>query len=323
MKRAIGFILGLTALLSTSGLAQSQSDNWPTRPVTLIVPYAAGGYTDVVARIVANSLEKEIGKPVVVEVRPGGGGMIGTQFVAQSAPDGYTFCVCSVGAISVVPFIQKVNYDPIKDLAPVGLVSTAAQAVMVRKDLPVKNIAELVAYAKERPGKLNYGSSGVAGLTHYAVRLFESRTGMKAQHVPFKGGSQATLALVAGEIDFSFGNMTDALPQIEAGTVRVIAVTSQEPVPFLPNVPTIHQALLPGFLAESWNGIMAPAGTPKPIIQRMADILNKMADDPAVVESLAKAGSAPVKGSPEKYAAQIRAEADQWGPLLKAIVEKK
>ena len=310
-----------TALLSTSVFAQN--DNWPQRPVTLIVPYAAGGYTDVVARLVSGFLEKELGKPIVVETRPGGGGMIGTQFVVNSAADGYTFCVCSVGAISIVPFIQKVSYDPIKDLVPVGIVSTAAQAVVVKKDLLVKTLKELVDYAKASPTKLNYGSSGIAGLTHYAVRLFESRTGMSAQHVPFKGGSQVSLALVAGEIDFAFANMTDALPQIEAKTIKVLAVTSKEPVPFLPNVPTINQAMVPGFLAESWNGIMAPAGTPDPIVRRMSAALNKMAADPTVVAALRKAGAAEVKDTPEQFAAQIKAEAEQWGPLLREIMGKK
>src|SRR6478609_2167773 len=154
-------------------------------------------------------------KPVIVESRVGAGGIVGTQYVATAAPDGYTFCVCSVGAISIAPFAQKLGYDPVQDLAPVGIVSTIVQAVIVKKDLPVKSMAELVAYAKANPGKLNYGSSGVGGLTHYSVELFQARTGTKVVHIPFKGGAQSTAAVLAGEVDFSFANMTDALPQIE------------------------------------------------------------------------------------------------------------
>lgn len=319
MKSLLALILSFVTMTSV----YAQTSKWPSRPITFVVPYAAGGYTDVVGRIVASYLEKELGQPIVVESRPGGGGIIGVQYVVNSAPDGYTFCVCSVGAISIVPFIQKVNYDPLKDLIPIAIVSTVAQAVIVRNDLPVKSIADLVEHAKANPGKLNYGSSGIAGLTHYSVRLFEARTGMRAQHVPFKGGSQSILAVVSGEIDFAFANMTDALPQMEAGTVRGIAVTSKERVPFLPNMPTIHETLLHDYVVESWNGIMAPAGTPDAIVQRVAELLQKMAADPAVAEAMRKAGSEDVKGYPEQFAAQIRAEAEQWGPLLKEIFEKK
>jgi tripartite-type tricarboxylate transporter receptor subunit TctC len=319
--RWLGLALGVGVMLSTPTLAQA--DNWPSRTITFVVPYAAGGYTDTVGRIVASYVEKQLGQPVVVETRPGGGGVIGTQFVAGSSADGYTFCVCSSGAISVVPYIQKVSYDPVKDLVPVGLVSSIAQAVIVKKDMPVSNIAEFVEYAKANPGKLNYGSSGMAGLNHYSVQLFQSRTGTKTQHIPFKGGAPATLAVVTGEIDFAFANMTDALPQIEAGTVKGIAVTSKGRVPYLPNIPSIHETFLADFVVESWNGIMAPAGTSDAIVRRLAEVLNKMADDPAIIEIMRKAGSVTVKGTPEGFGAQIQAEAAQWGPLLKGIVGKK
>src|SRR5205823_11722369 len=194
----------------------------------------------------------------------------------------YTFCVCSIGAISIGPFDpnQKVGYDPLRDLTPVGIVSSIAQVVIVKNDLPVKTLAELVSYAKANPGKLNYGSSGAGGLTHYSVELFQARTGTKAVHIPFKGGAPSTAAVVSGDVDFAFGNITDALPQIEAGTVRALAVTSLERSPYLPDVPSVHETVISGFLVETWNGIMAPAKTPEPIIRRMAEILIQMADDP-------------------------------------------
>ena len=206
----------------------------PAATITFIVPYASGGYTDLVGRLTARYVEKALGKPVIVESRPGAGGIVGTQAVASAAPDGYTFCVCSVGAVSIALFAQKVGYDPLRDLAPVGIVSSIVQAVIVKKDLPATTMAEFVSYAKANPGKLNYGSSGAGGLTHYSVELFQVRTGTKAVHIPFKGSAPATAAVVSGEVDFAFANMTDALPQIEAGTVRGLAVTSLERSPYLP-----------------------------------------------------------------------------------------
>src|SRR5215470_16132197 len=212
--RLVALVLGLTPSVSDA------QDAWPNRPITFVVPYAAGGYTDLVARLTARYVERALGKPVVIENRAAAGGIVGTQAVANAAPDGYTFCVCSIGAISVAPFAQKVGYDPVQDLAPVGIISSIVQAVIVKKDLPVKSMAELVSYAKANPGKLNYGSSGAGGLTHFGVELFQARTGTKMVHVPFKGGSLSTAAVVAGEVDLSFANMTDALPQVRAETVR-------------------------------------------------------------------------------------------------------
>jgi tripartite-type tricarboxylate transporter receptor subunit TctC len=291
--------------------------------MTFIVPYAAGGYTDLVGRLTARYVEKALGKPVVIENRAGAGGIVGTQAVASAAPDGYTFCVCSIGAVSIAPFAQKVGYNPIQDLAPIGIVSTIAQTVIVKKELPVKTLVELVSYAKANPGKLNYGSSGVGGLTHYSVELFQVRTGTKAVHIPFKGGAPSTAAVVAGEVDFAFANTTDALPQIEAGTVRGLAVTSLERSRYFPDLPTVHEAAVPNFIAETWNGIIAPPRTPEPIIRRLSEILIRMADDPEVKEAMRRAGADTVRSTPDQYRAQIQQEMAQWEPLIKEIAEKK
>src|SRR6516225_10833546 len=184
MKRFAGSVLLLGIALAPSML-QAQ-DAWPARPITFLVPYGAGGYTDLVGRLTARYVEKALGKPVIVDNRAGAGGIVGTQAVVNAAADGYTFCVCSIGAISTAPFDpnQKVGYDPLRDLAPVGVVSSIAQVVIVRNDLPVKTLAELVSYAKANPGRLNYGSSGAGGLTHYSVELFQARTGLKVVHIP-------------------------------------------------------------------------------------------------------------------------------------------
>jgi tripartite-type tricarboxylate transporter receptor subunit TctC len=316
---ASSLVLGM-ALPPSMALAQ---DAWPSRSITFIVPYAAGGYTDLVGRMTARYVESALGKTVIVDNRAGAGGIVGTQAVANAAPDGYTFCVCSVGAISIAPFAQKVGYDPVRDLAPIGIVSSIAQAVIVNKDLPVKTMADLVSYAKAHPGKLNYGSSGIGGLTHYSVELFLARTGTTAVHIPFKGGAPATAAVVSGDVDFAFGNMTDALPQIEAGVVRGLAVTSLERSAYFPDLPTVRETVFPGFVAETWNGIIAPPKTPEPIIRRMSEILIKMADDRSFEESMRKAGANTVKTTPEQYRAQIAQEIAQWKPLIGEIAEKK
>ena len=321
MKQVAGLALSLGIACAPS-VVHAQ-DAWPSRSITLVVPYAAGGYTDLVGRLTARYLEKALDRPVVVENRAGAGGIVGTQAVANAAPDGYTFCVCSVGAVSISPFAQKVGYDPLQDLAPVSIVSSIVQAIIIKKDLPVKSMAEFVSYAKANPGKLNYGSSGVGGLTHYSVELFQARTGTKAVHIPFKGGAPATAALVAGEIDFAFANMTDALPQIEAGTVRGLAVTSLERSPYFPDLPSVHETVVPDFIAETWNGIIAPAKTPEPIIRRMSEILMKMADDPDIKENMRRAGANTVKSTPDQFRAQIQQEMVQWKPLIDEIAEKK
>ncbi len=318
------------ALALTLGVAVAPSmlraqEAWPARPITLLVPYGAGGYTDLVARLTARYVEKALGKPVIVDSRVGAGGIVGTQVVVSAPPDGYMFCVCSIGAISIAPFDpgQKVAYDPVRDLAPVGVVSSIAQVVIVKKDLPVKTMAELVSYAKANPGKLNYGSSGAGGLTHYSVELFQARTGIKVVHIPFKGGAPSTTAVIAGEVDFSFANMTDALPQVQVGSVRGLAVTSHKRSPYLPELPTVDEAILKDFVVETWNGIMAPSKTPEPIVRKLSEVLIKMADDPEVKEAMRKAGADTVKTTPDEYRAQIQQEIAQWKPLIEEIAHKK
>ena len=310
------------ALALVPTLARAQ-EAWPIRSVTFIIPYAAGGYTDLVGRLAARYVERALGKPVIIDNRAGAGGIVGTQVVANAVPDGYVLCVCSVGAVSIAPFAQKVGYDPIEDLAPIGIVSSIPQVVIVRKDLPVKTMIDFVSYAKANPGKLNYGSSGLGGLTHYSVELFLVRTGTSAVHIPFRGGAQSTAVVVSGDVDFAFANLTDALPQIESGSVRALAVTSLDRSSYFPALPSMHETVLPNFIAETWNGIMAPSKTPEPIIRKLSDILVKMADDPEMKESMRKAGASTVKTTPAQYRAQIEQEIAQWKPLISEITEKR
>jgi tripartite-type tricarboxylate transporter receptor subunit TctC len=309
-------------MMLAHGVAHAQ-DVWPSRNVTFIVPYAAGGYTDLIGRITARYVESALVRTIIVDNRAGAGGIVGTQAVVNAPPDGYTFCVCSIGAISIAPFVQKVGYDPVRDLAPIGIVSSIAQVIITNKNLPVTTLPEFVAYAKAHPGKLNYGSSGAGGLTHYAVELFLARTGTTAVHIPFKGGAQSTAAVISGDVDFAFANMTDALPQIEADLVRGLAVTSRERSAYLRDLPTVHETVAPNFIVETWNGIIAPRGTPEPIVRAMSAILLKMADDPGVRASMRKAGADTVKNTPDEYRAQILGEIVQWKPLIGEIADKK
>lgn len=310
--------LFIACILGGAAGAQAQED-WPKTTVRFVVPYAPGGYTDAVARITARFVEKALGRAVVIDSRPGAGGILGTDFVSKAQPDGYTLCVCSVGAVSVAPVDQKVDYDPLKSFSPISLVSTIPQTVIVHPSLPVHTLADLIAYAKANPGKLNYASSGAGGLMHFSVELFQARTGTKMMHIPYKGGAPATMAVLTGEAQLTFTNMTDALPQIEAGTVRALAVTSAERSPFLPNLPTVEESGLSNYDVESWNGIMAPAGTPQGIVQRLADILAQMARDPEVKQAMAKIGATTVATTPQAFQDRIKAEVEQWSMLLKEV----
>jgi tripartite-type tricarboxylate transporter receptor subunit TctC len=320
MKRLL-----VAALLMGTGLdvSTASAQEWPSKAIKLVVPYAPGGYTDAVGRITARFLEKELGQTVVVDNRPGGGGIVGSDLVSKSPGDGYTLCVCSAGAISIAPVAQTTSYDPVKSFKPIGVVSTIPQTVIVNPALPVKSMEELVKYAKANPGKLTYGSSGAGGLMYYSVALFDSRVGTKMTHVPFKGGAPATMAVVAGEVNLSFTNMTDALPQIEANTVRALAVTSAARSEFAPNLPTVAETVIPNYAVESWNGIMAPGSTPDAIVSKISDALRKMAADPEVKKQMAVAGASAVFTTPAEYTAQITREVEQWRALLKEIAEKK
>ena len=319
MKKFAAAMVSLAVLASSGAMAE---EAWPSKTVKLIVPYAPGGYTDLTGRITARFLEKDLGQTVVVENKPGAGGIVGTDFVSKSAPEGYTFCICSVGAVSVAPVAQKTSYDPMKDLDPISIVSSIPQTVIVNPKLPIKSIPELIAYAKANPGKLTYGSSGAGGLMNYSVQLFDARTGIDLVHVPFKGGAPATAAVVSGEVDLSFTNMTDALPQMEANTVRGLAVTSAKRSPFASDLPTIEESGVKDYVVESWNGVIAPKGTPQAIIDRMSAALKKMAEDPEVKAAFAKIGATPVYTTPAEFSASISREVKQWAGLMDVIKAK-
>jgi tripartite-type tricarboxylate transporter receptor subunit TctC len=320
MKKIALAVISIAALFCGSASA----DTWPSKPIKLVVPYAPGGYTDGVSRITARFMEKELGQPIVVENRAGGGGIVGSDFLSKSPKDGYTICMCSVGAVSVAPVAQKTSYDPLKSFRPISIVSTIPQTVIVNPSLPVNSIEDLVTYAKANPGKLNFGSSGAGGLMYFSVALFEARTGTKMVHVPFKGGAPATAAVVSGEVNLTFTNMTDALPQIEAKTVKALAITSKNRSEFAPQLPTIAEKIgvLSNYNVESWNGVMAPAGTSEDIVQKLSAVYKKMAADPEVKKQMAVIGASTVFTTPDGFQTQINQEVEQWKTLLKEISGK-
>lgn len=311
------------SLVTLMGVNVAAADAWPSKTIRLVVPYAPGGYTDAVGRITARYLEKALGQNVIVENRAGAGGIIGTDLVAKSAGDGYTFCVCSIGAVSVAPVAQKVQYDPLKDFKAVSPVSTIPQTVIANAAFPAKSMKELVDYAKANPGKVTYASSGAGGLMHFSVQLFQARTGTKLTHVPFKGGAPATAAVVSGEVNITFTNLTDALPQIEAKRVTGLAVTSTARNEFAKDLPTVSETVVPGFDAVSWNGVLAPASTPDDIIAKLSTALKAMSEDPEVKKSMGLVGASTAFQTPADYTASIAAEVNQWTALLKEISEQK
>jgi tripartite-type tricarboxylate transporter receptor subunit TctC len=313
-------VIALAALAATAlpPFASAQ-DAYPNRVVKLIVPFAAGGNTDVVGRVTADYMQRALNVNVVVENRAGAGGITGTDALAKAAPDGYTLCVCGVGPITVSPAIEKLPYDPLKDLAPISLINTNPLILIVNPKVAANTAAELVALSKSQPGGLSYGTSGAGGLMHFSAEIFRVKTGAKLTTVPYRGGALATTAVVSGEVQLAFSNMSDAVGQIAAATVRPLAITTAKRSPHTPNVPTLVELGLVEFPIESWNALLAPAGTPQPIIDRLAEVMAQMAKDATVQKRMADFGSIAVANSPKEFAAMLREETEQWAKALKEI----
>ncbi|SHJ89148.1 Tripartite-type tricarboxylate transporter, receptor component TctC [Roseomonas rosea] len=316
-RRTIIFAAGGLALPAIVR-AQGNVASWPDRPIRFVVPFAPGGNTDSVGRIAAQYLGEALGRSIVVENRGGAGGIIGSDVVAKSAPDGYTFLVGSIGSITISPAIERMPYDPLKDLAPVSLLNTNPLILVGRKNLGLTSVQAVVARAKEKPESLTYGSSGIGGLMHVSALLFESRSGAKLTHVPYRGGAPAVAALLSGEVDLVFANMSDALPQVKAGSIIPIGVTTPGRSAELPEVPTVAEAGVPGFATESWNGLFAPATTSPDIVSRLSALCARMAADATVRQRMASFGSVAVSSTPEEFGRMLREETAQWATTLQA-----
>jgi tripartite-type tricarboxylate transporter receptor subunit TctC len=311
-------VAAFAALLSAAQ-AQTQGDKWPSRPIRLVVPFAAGGNTDSVARIAASQMQHVLGVAIIVENRGGAGGIVGADLVAKAHPDGYTFCVCSIGAITISPATEQLPYDPLNDLVPVSLVNTNPLVLLVNPALKANSVAELIALARAEPNRLNYSSSGVGGLMYFSAELFKAKTKTQITHVPYRGGAPATAAVIAGEVQLAFSNMSDAVGQIEAGRIRPLAVTTRTRSPSAPDVPTLAEAGVAGYHTESWNALFAPRGTPPAVIERMAQIASEMAKDPDVQKGMATFGSVAVANTPGDFAKMLREETTLWASLVREI----
>jgi len=291
---------------------------FPTKPIRLVVPFPAGGTTDILARAVAQKLTETNGQPVVIDNRPGAGGNIGAELVAKSAPDGYTLLMGTVGTHAINPSLYaKMPYDHQKDFAPVILVAGVPNVLVINPSVPANSVQELIAYGKANPGKLNFASSGSGTSIHLAGELFKTMSGVQMTHVPYKGSAPAIADLLGGQVQIMFDNLPSALPQIKAGKLKALAVTSAQRASALPDVPTIAEAGLPGFEATSWFGLLAPAGTPKEVIAKLNAEVAKWLASPEAREKLAAQGAIAAGKTPEDFTQHIVAETAKWQKVVK------
>ena len=304
----------LLALFATfvSACAWAQ---WPSKPIRIVVPYAPGGITDTVTRLTAPKIQDALGQPVLVENKLGNGGALATEYVARSTPDGYTLLMGSAAPQTLNQFIQKLGYDGLKDFAPVTLINTNPLVLMVNPALPAQNVKELIALAKAQPGKLNFAGAG--GLTQFSGEIFKHMAGIDMVYVPYKGGAPATAAAVAGDAQVTFANYSDALPQIRAGKLRALGITSAKRFPQSPEVPTIAEAGIPGYAVDSWNGLFAPAGTPLEIVSGIALAVQQGFRDPVLRKRMEDMGATPVGDTPEQFRALVQSELQKWGNFVK------
>ena len=319
LRRWLSLFVAATAIALPLVLPfAAQAQSYPSRAVRLVVPFPAGGTTDLLARAMAQKLSEALGQQFVVDNRPGAGGNIGADTVAKSAPDGYTLLMGTVGTHAINPGLYpKMPYDHIKDFAPVVLVAGVPNVLVVHPAVPVRSVTELVTLAKDKPGTINFASSGAGTSIHLSGELFKSLTGAQITHVPYKGSAPALTDLIGGQVQIMFDNLPSALPHIKAGKLRAIAVTSTKRAPALPDLPTIAESGVSGFDASSWFGLLAPAGTPKDVIQRINAEANKALQSPEMKEKLLGQGAEAVGNSPEFFAEYIKAETAKWAKVVK------
>lgn len=313
---ALAAALGGTLAVSPPALAAKP---YPERPVTLVVGYAAGGATDIVARLMAKSLSETLGQTFVVENKTGANSNIGAEIVSRAAPDGYTLYMGSIANTINRTLYSQLNYDFIKDFKPVGLVATIPNILVVNPKVPVKTVQEYIAYAKQHPGKLTCASSGSGSSIHLSCELFKMETGTDILHVPYRGSGPAVADLLGGQVDSMFDNLPSSLPHVQAGKLRAIGVTSPQRLPSAPDVPTLAESGLPGFDVESWFGLVAPAGTPAPVIARLNEALNQALASPALKESYQQSGfyAPATPNTPQTFAKKIDSEISKWGAVVK------
>jgi tripartite-type tricarboxylate transporter receptor subunit TctC len=309
----------LTAFGSTLLAGSAFAQAWPAHAVKIVVPFPAGGSTDIVGRLIADKLAPALGQPVVIDNRGGAGGTTGSDIVAKAAPDGYTLLVATSSTPAIAPSLYpKLPYDPLRDFVPVSLVGTATILVVTHPSVPVKTVGELIAYAKAHPKQLMFGSTGNGSVSHLTGEYFKSSAGIDMQHIPYKGDSPLSIDLIAGRVQVAFGTAVAFLPFVQQGKLNALAVTDAKPSPIAPNLPTVASSGLPGFEALQWFGVLAPAGIPKEMVARLNAEIGKILQMPDVVDRLRGLGIAIDGGTPESFAAFLRAEHAKWGKIVKA-----
>ncbi|MHA7684716.1 Bug family tripartite tricarboxylate transporter substrate binding protein [Cupriavidus sp. PET2-C1] len=318
-RRLLAAGVALAATFGGMTSAAYAQGNYPTKPITMIVPFSAGGTTDILARIVGLQLGKALGQPVVIDNRPGAGGNIGASIAAKAPGDGYTLFMGTIGTHAINQSLySKLPFDPVKDFAPISRVAMVPNIVVVNPKVPVNNIKELIAYVKANPDKLSYGSSGSGSSMHLSGELFNSMTGLHIQHIPYKGSAPAVNDLLGNQIGLMFDNMPSSYPHVKAGKLRAIAVTSAKRSPALPNVPTVAESGVPGYEATSWFALYATGGTPQPIVDRLNTEVAKILAMPEVKKQMADQGAEPHPEKPAELAAFMKTETAKWAKVVKA-----
>jgi tripartite-type tricarboxylate transporter receptor subunit TctC len=310
----------MAAVLVSSPLVANAQSDYPNKPIRLIVAFPAGGSTDIVGRIVAQKLSERLGQAIVVENRGGAGGTIGTDAAAKAAPDGYTLTLGTTSTMAVAPgAYSKLGYDSVKSFSPISLVAVTPYLLVVNPELPAKSLAELVTLAKSQPGKLNFASAGNGSTTQLAMEMLNDVTGMKMTHVPYKGNAEADLAILSNQVQVLFGSMPALLQHAKQNKLRALAVGTAKRSPALPDVPTVAELGYPGFEAALWLGVLAPAGTPKPIIDRLNKELVAIAATPDFKAAMDKNGADATSNSPEQFASLIQNEVSKYGAITKKL----
>jgi tripartite-type tricarboxylate transporter receptor subunit TctC len=307
----------LLALVASFAASAAFSQDWPAKPLRFVVPFAAGGSTDVLTRLLCDQLTAELKVPCVVENKGGAGGNVGAAAVASAAPDGYTFLVSAPGVLAYNKIIYRdMGFDPDKELDPICLYAWQPNVLVVNPELPVKSVTELIAYAKEHPRQLDYASGGVGSTSHVAGELFKTMAGLEWQHVPYRGTGPSLVDLLAGRVQLTIDNLPAILPHIKSGALRALAISTDKRVPQLPDLPTIAEAGLPGYAAISWQMIAVPTGTPRPLSDRMAATVTKLAQDPAFRARVADVGAEAAGGTVDEARAFVKQEAVKWREVV-------
>ena len=310
----------LAILLFAGGCAGALAQDWPSKPIRFIAPNLPGGPTDILARLIGQKLAESLGQPVVIENRAGAAGNIGTEAAAKAPPDGYTLVTGNNATFGAnVSLYKRLGFDPVRDFAPVIFVATQPNILVVHPSLPVTNVKELIALAKARPGQLNYSGSGMGAAAHLAAELFKSMTATNIVHIPYKSAAPALTDLMAGETQLMFATSLSVIQHIKANRVRALGVTTAKRSRFLPELPTIAEAGVPGFEASTWHGVLVPAGTPAAIVGRLNTEINRMLQLAEVRERLAAMGAEVVGGSAKEFADHIQREIPKWAKVVKAI----